>query len=844
MSRCCRMDAFLLLSSLRRRTLIDRQALVCHEALVCRSTLVCAPLMTPTRIASFRRRSWLLAAWFACSVLPLQARDPLSSAEPRASSAASTAASEAAGDVDFHRDIRPILSAACFHCHGPDAATREAGLRLDLAESAMSVITPGDVGSSELIDRIRSHDPDQQMPPASSAKQLSGEQQQQLAQWVRAGAPYQGHWSFTAPQATPPPVHRDDEWSTGTIDRFVYDRLLREGLGPSLSAPRETLIRRITLDLTGLPPSLDEIDKFLANRSPHALENLVDRLLQSPQHGQQMALPWLEASRYADTDGYQNDRYRYQHAWRDWVIAAFNSNMPYDQFVIEQLAGDLLPGATLNQQIATGFGRNHRINSEDGSIPEEWRTENVVDRVDTFGTVFLGLTIGCARCHDHKYDPIAQKEYYQLFAYFNNIAEWGVGPNNGNSPPFIEVPDSWPDLAASEDRMLVPDPVELHAARKEEGNGLKRPQAGSPSTVMVMHELPQPRETFILLRGQYNMPEKSQPLHPGVPAALGFASTADDDPRSGNRLDLARWLVDRENPLTARVAVNRIWQQLFGVGLVETSENFGSQGSAPSHPRLLDFLATELIRNQWNLQAIEKKILLSATYQQSSVVTEELQSRDPKNRLLARGPRYRLPAFTIRDQALSVSGLLVERIGGPSAKPYMPPKIWSSISNNHYTQDKGANLYRRSLYTYWRRTIPPPTMISFNAAAREVCVVRTESTNTPLQALALMNNTVFVESARFMAERMLRQSGTASSTPIAYGFRLACGRFPSERELGLLEDAYHEFLETYQRDPEAASKLLSVGETARDPSLPLAKHAAMTMTASLILNLDEIVTKE
>ncbi len=747
-----------------------------------------------------------------------------------------------ADEVVFNRDIRPILSQTCFHCHGPDAATREADLRLDLASSAATVIVPGDVEASELIDRITSTDPDHRMPPPESAKQLSDPQRELLTRWVRSGGEYQGHWAFIRPVVSAPNVSGAGGWSNGKIDDYVWDRLRREGLKPSPRAAPETLIRRITIDLTGIPPTAAEIDRFLADHSPNSLERLIDRLMCSPRYGEQMALPWLEASRYADTDGYQNDRYRYQHVWRDWVIAAFNSNMPYDQFVTEQLAGDMLPDATLKQQIATGFGRNHRINSEDGSIPEEWRTENVVDRVDTFGTLFLGLTIGCARCHDHKYDPISQREYYQLFAYFNNIAEWGVGPNNGNSPPFIEVPDSWPDLSADEDHRILPDPVELHDARKEAGNGLKRPQAGSPSTVMVMHELREPRETYLLLRGQYNMPDKSQRLFPAVPAVLDIAPSDDDS--SADRLELARWLVSPENPLTARVAVNRIWQQLFGVGLVETSENFGSQGSLPSHPALLDYLATELIRNQWDLRAIQKKVLLSETYQQSSVVSPELQELDPMNRLLARGPRVRLPAFTLRDQALQASGLLVEVIGGPSAKPYMPPKIWSSISNNTYEQDKGANLFRRSLYTYWRRTIPPPVMMNFNAAAREVCIVRTESTNTPLQALTLMNNTVFVESARFMAQRILQESPPQPRKQIEYGFRLLCGRFPNEQELTVLLNAHRGFLNRYKADRAAALKLLSVGDTPRDDSLPPAEHAAMAMTASLILNLDETITKE
>jgi hypothetical protein len=753
---------------------------------------------------------------------------------------ATASARSHAGEPVFNRDVRPILSEFCFQCHGPDAATREADLRLDLEDSAMTVIEPGDVDGSELVRRILSKDPDEQMPPPDSKKRLSARQRRTLATWVGQGASFQDHWAFAPPQPVSPPQTEDDDWSNNPVDRFVLERLRREGLRPSSRANAETLVRRITLDLTGLPPTPAEIDAFLASDSEDAVETLVDRLMQSPRYGEQMALPWLEASRYADTDGYQNDRYRYQHVWRDWVIQAFNENMPYDQFVIEQIAGDMLPEATLRQQIASGFGRNHRINSEDGSIPEEWRVENVVDRVDTFGTVFLGLTIGCARCHDHKYDPISQAEYYQLFSYFNNIAEWGVGPNNGNSPPFIEVPESWPNLESNLDRLIVPEPVQLSNARKEAGNGLKRPQAGSPSTVMVMHELDEPRETFVLLRGQYNMPDKTQPVSAKVPSSLGSSSSG--SPK--NRLELARWLFEPTNPLAARVAVNRLWQQFFRIGLVETSENFGSQGSQPSHPELLDWLALELMRNGWDLRAIQKQIVLSATYQQSSALNEKLAARDPQNRLLARGPRHRLSPFMLRDQALAISGLLVEKIGGPSTKPYMPPKIWASISNNKYVQDAGENLFRRSLYTYWRRTIPPPTMMNFNAAAREVCIVRTEPTNTPLQALTLMNNTVFVESARFLAERVLRATDGDVVEAIALGFRLATGRHPSGYESSILLRAHDRFVQQYRVDRAAAVKLLTVGETTCDSALGDVEHAAMTMTASLIMNLDETISKE
>ena len=742
--------------------------------------------------------------------------------------------------LDFNRDIRPILSENCFHCHGPDTATRQADLRLDQADSAKTVLDANSPESSELLRRILSTDPDEQMPPPESLKKLASEERKVLTNWIQQGGSFEGHWSFSAPRKKSPPDLDGDHWSKGAIDQFILSKLRTEKILPSPPAKPQTLARRIALDLTGIPLNAEEMEVFLADQSESPLEALIDRLMSSPRYGEHMAIRWLEASRYADTDGYQNDRYRYQHVWRDWVIEAFNENKPYDQFAIEQIAGDMLPNATLRQQIATGFGRNHRINSEDGSIPEEWRTENVVDRVDTFGTIFLGLTIGCARCHDHKYDPISQREYYQFFAYFNNVAEWGVGPNNGNSPPFIEVPTSWPNLRPHENKLITPDPVKLRNARADQGNGLKRPQAGSPSTLMVMHELAEPRETFVLQRGQYNMPDRSSPISPGVPLSLKLPKQ--DHPT--NRLDLARWLFNPSHPLTARVAVNRIWQQFFSTGLVETSENFGSQGSPPTHPDLLDWLALELIRNDWNIQAIQKQILMSRTYQQSSQVREDLLERDPHNQLYARGPRHRLPAFTLRDQALAVSGLLVEEIGGPSTKPYMPPKIWKSISNNNYKQDKGSKLYRRSLYTYWRRTIPPPTMMNFNAAAREVCVVRTETTNTPLQALTLMNNKLFIEAARCMAEKMWLAAGGEPNLAIREGYRLSVGRDPSTQELEIMEESHARFFSHFKTNPDEARQLVAIGEAQRNDTIPVPEHAAMTMLANVLLNLDEAISKE
>jgi hypothetical protein len=751
------------------------------------------------------------------------------------------AGAQAADQLQFNRDIRPILSENCLTCHGPDAGARQGELRLDDEAAARHVLVTGDSGQSELVRRILTTDPAERMPPPDSGKVLTEDQKKILARWVSEGGTFQPHWAFIPPvRPALPEVHRPD-WVRGAIDQFILRRLEAERLSPSSEAERATLLRRVTLDLTGLPPTPQEVAAFLADSSEAAYERQVDRLLASPRYGEHMAAAWLEASRYADTDGYQNDRYRYQHAWRDWVILAFNENKPFDEFVVEQLAGDMLPAATLKQQIATGFGRNHRINSEDGSIPAEWQVEYVVDRVDTLGTVFLGLTVGCARCHDHKYDPLSQKDYYRLFAYFNNVPEWGVGPNNGNSPPFVQVPASWPRLSAEENLFCVPEPVQLRNARTEMGNGLKRPQAGGADTVMVMHEMENPRPTYLLQRGQYNLPDKSESLSPGLAPALA-SPKGEQQPR--NRLELAQWLVRPDHPLLARVTVNRLWQQCFSVGLVKTSENFGSQGEAPSHPELLDWLATELIRSGWDIKALQRQILLSATYRQSSATTAKQLALDPENRLLARAPRLRLPAFVLRDQALSISGLLVEKSFGAPTKPYLPPRLWESISNNKYEQDHGEALYRRSLYTFWRRTIPPPLLTTLNAADRETCVVRKDHTNTPLQALTLMNNVAFVEASRFLAERMLREGDSDPRGQIRYGFTLATARQPSAEELSVIADAHASFLKSFRRNPAGAKKLLATGEGPRDTSLDVTEHAAMTMTASLLLNFDETLSKE
>jgi hypothetical protein len=738
------------------------------------------------------------------------------------------------GTIDYARDIRPILSDKCYKCHGPDANARKAKLRLNHRENAFSkrkgnpAIKPGDISHSAIIQRILSTDPDERMPPPDSGLSLLQDEKDLLIEWVRQGANWpkdDRHWAFIPPIRPPLPNTNDTTWARNSIDLFILGALESGNKTPAPEANRETLLRRVSYDLTGLPPTITEQDAFLADESPDAYEKVIDRLLRSPRHAEHAASYWLDASRYADTDGYQNDRYRYMHVWRDWVIRAFNENMPFDRFITEQMAGDLLPDRDFYTQVATGFNRNHRINSEGGSIPDEWIVEYVADRVETLGTVFLGLTFNCARCHDHKYDPVTQKDFYSLFAFFNGIDEAGLGPNNGNSPPFIPVPKSWPRLSLVENKFTTPAKMKIKVVQ----TSVPRPQSGSPSTVMVMHQLEKPRPTYRLNRGQYDNPDKSVVIQPNIPETIG--GWLDEWPR--NRIGIAKWLTSPDHPLTARVTVNRYWQRFFGTGIVRTSENFGIQGEAPTNPQLLDWLATELIRLDWDLKAFQKLIVTSSSYRQ--------QSKDRKAVGNEGRDRRRLHPYGIRDTALAASGLLVEKLGGPSVKPYMPPRIWKSISNNGYKQDKGDKLYRRSLYTYWRRTIPPPTMMTFNSADREICSVRKDHTTTPLQALTLMNNITFVETSRFLAERMLTLAKSPSDR-ISLGFRAILCRKPGKTELNELLADLNFYRKDFEKNPTEAKKFLKIGEKPANPKLDAVELAAYALIANTLLNLDETIT--
>jgi hypothetical protein len=773
-------------------------------------------------------------------------------------------AADASAGVDFDRQVRPILAEYCFACHGPDAGQRKAKLRLDTPEGALgprrggAVIVPGKPADSELIHRITADEAEMRMPPAKTGKRLTDHQIDTLRRWIADGAPWSAHWAFRTPQRPELPAVKNTAWVRNPIDCFILARLEKEALTPSPEADKTTLVRRVTLDLTGLPPTPAQVDAFLKDTRPDAYERLVDRLLASPRYGERMALDWLDAARFADTHGYHIDSGRDMSRWREWVIGAFNRNKPFDAFTVEQIAGDLLPHATTEQKIASGFHRNHMINFEGGAIPQEYHNAYVVDRVNTTGTVWLGLSVACAQCHDHKYDPISQREFYQLYAFFFNVPENGLDGSKGNAAPLLKTPTReqrhrLDQLEASikdlEKGQKDPGSADQTKRRGEELARLKKERTALynsiPST-MVMEEMSNPRQTFLLVRGQYD--KQGEKVRPATPAFLPPLPAA----APPNRLGLARWLVDPSHPLTVRVAVNRYWQMYFGTGIVKTAEDFGTQGERPSHPELLDFLATEFIASGWDVKRMQRLIVTSATYRQSSAVRPELHAHDPENRLLARASRLRLPAEFIRDQALAVSGLLNGEIGGHSVSPYQPPGLWEELASRldganwtaqTYVQSKGRDLYRRSMYTFWKRTSPPPTLTTFDAPDRETCTVRRARTNTPLQALILMNDPTYVEASRKLAERILAEGSADIDGRIAFAFRLVTSRAPRPAEAAVLRKVLDEQLATYRKDVQAALKLLKVGEAPRGEKFDAPELAAWSVLASILLNLDETITR-
>lgn len=813
-------------------------------------------------------------------------------------------------EIDFAHDIRPLFESHCWKCHG--ATKHESGLSLHLRSSAFvggdngKAFEPGKSTQSRLIHYVSGFDADTVMPPDGEGKRLTAEQVGLLRAWIDQGAKWPKeadavaasattHWAYQKPIRPPLPAIKNAihaVWPRNEIDRFVLARLDREKLSPSAEEDRARLLRRVSLDLIGLPPTPEQVDAFVADTRSDAYERVVDRLLASPHYGERWARPWLDLARYADTDGYEKDPRRSMWSYRDWVINALNQNMPFDRFTIEQLAGDLLPGATIEQRIATGFHRNTMINTEGGVDPEEYRIVALIDRVNTTATVWLGTTLGCCQCHSHKYDPLKQKEYYEFMAFFNNTADSGSNP-----APELEVPTPaveadraeiarfeailntpTPELArgqaAFEQATLATAPAWLastiSAIREHQTEPQKRQRAAEyrsiapefkpmrdrlavlrkkvaeeRATTLVMQELPTPRKTHVFVGGSFLNP--GDEVAPGVPAVLGSINNhAGQEParQRPNRLDLARWLVGSDNPMTARVTVNRMWAAHFGAGIVGTVEDFGTKGDRPSHPELLDWLATEFVRRGWDMKAMHRLIVTSATYRQSPRVTPELFARDPQNRLLARGPRVRLEAEMVRDQALAVSGLLSSKIGGPSVMPPMPDGIWNSpYSGDRWSTSAGEDRFRRGLYTFWKRTSPYPSFMSFDAPSRETCTVRRSRTNTPLQALTVLNDPVYVEAAQALARRIVRPPTDAPADPLAratYGFRLVLARRPTAAELDRLLALYHEEIQRFTKDATAARAMAGPAAAVSGASTAeVAELAAWTVVANVLMNLDE-----
>ncbi len=736
--------------------------------------------------------------------------------------------------VSYNFHIRPIFSDKCFACHGPDAGHRKAGLRLDIADSAYAplketkgafALKPGDPDASEVYLRVSSKDTTYQMPtPESHLGALTEYEVALVKKWIKQGARYEKHWAFIQPKkASPPDVSSD--WVKNDIDKFIYQELDRRGLEPNEEADKERLLKRVSLDLTGLVPTPEETQAFVNDKSDNAYEKQVDRLLAQPQYGEKMAVYWMDLARYADSYGYQDDNVRTQWPWRDWVIHAFNSNMHYDQFLTYQIAGDMLPNATKEQQLATGFFRNHKYTEEGGVIDEEYRIEYLLDKTKTFGKGILGLTIECAQCHDHKYDPFSQKDYYQMLAFFNNTYEVGyegdVSISKPAKNPLIKI--------TQEDRNSL-----LKFINWKDTSAL---------TVSVMGELKDSvRKTFTLKRGVYNLPDQEvQPQ--ALPAVMKF----DQKKFPSNRLGLAEWTVDKNNPLTARVFVNQIWQELFGRGIVKTVGDFGMQGELPSHPALLDWLAVDFMEHNWDVKYLIKQILMSATYRQSAKTTSEKQEKDPENIYLSHAPRVRVKAELVRDIVLSSSGMLVKEIGGPSVKPYQPKGLWEAATSGRgalasYRQDHGDALYRRGLYTFIKLTVPPPSMILFDASNRDQCEVKRSKTNTPLQALMMLNDPTVLEASRVLAQKIV-SSGSDGEKAVENAFERIVCRKPSSKELQVLSSYYQDQLQQFTSKKLNAALTLKAGEYPQDPKLDQNKLAALMKTITTIYNLKETITK-
>ncbi len=735
--------------------------------------------------------------------------------------------------VDFNLHIRPILSDRCFKCHGPDANQRKSNLRLDTREGALAAlkdnpdahaIVPGRSADSEVFLRISSTDTSQQMPPVKSNLSLTEGEIDLIKRWIDQGAIYKPHWAFIPPRQTSLPEIPDSDWPINEVDYFVLAKLERAGLNPNAEADRARLLKRVSLDITGLPPSIEIQNRFLEDQAPNAYEKMVDELLMQPQYGERMAVYWMDVARYADSHGYQDDGLRTMWPWRDWVIHAFNKNYPYDQFVTWQVAGDLLPNPTKEQVLATGFNRNHKITQEGGVIDEEYRIEYVTDRTNTFAKAFLALTFECAHCHDHKYDPISQKDYYRAFAFFNQVPEKGL------------VGDI--SLASLAD----PPKIKITSEEIEEILTFINKKDTTTVEVMVMRDSSMRRPTYLLTRGAYDA--HGEQVSIGIPSEI---LPYDSMVYGTNRLGLAKWLFDERNPLTARVFVNRMWQEFFGRGFVKTSGDFGMQGELPSHPELLDWLAVDFREHDWDIKRLIKQIVMSATYRQSSAVDAEKLEIDPENILLARASRRRLIAEGIRDLALASSGLMVKEIGGPSMKVYQPKGIWESSTSGRgvlarYVQDHDDDLYRRGLYSFIKRTVPPPGMLIFDGSNRDQCEVNRMRTNTPLQALVLLNDPVILESARVFAERLMNNSKTDEDR-IKLAFQSIVCRMPGKEELSMLLTYFDSEKIRFAQAPQKADLFIQAGEYPYSKVEDVVSLAALMQVVQTIYNLDEAITK-
>lgn len=735
--------------------------------------------------------------------------------------------------ISYNYDVRPILSDRCFNCHGPDAGKREAGLRLDIPAEAYKALqehptkhalVPGKPEQSELFRRITSKDTSLQMPLASkNLPRLSEREVAIIKKWIEQGAVYEPHWAFVVPKKQAIPEVKNKQWPINEIDFFILKKMEEKGLEPNEQASKERLAKRVYMDIVGILPTPQEMQLFVNDTDPKAYEKLVDRLMAQPQYGERMAISWMDIARFSDSHGFQDDSYRSQWPWRDWVIYALNKNMRYDTFITWQLAGDLLPNPTKEQLLATGFNRNHKITEEGGVIDEEYRVQYVADRTNTFSRSILAVTMECAKCHDHKYDPILQKDYYQLYAYFNNVKEVGIESTVGG-----------PETYAKNPRMLITNEdvqTTLKFINRLDTNKLE---------VSIMGDRDTTRKTYILSRGNYDMPTTE--VEPSTPAAI----LPIDKSLPKNRLGLAQWSFDKKNPLTARVFVNRIWQEFFGRGFIKTAADFGMQGDLPTHPALLDWLAVDFRDNGWDIKRLVRQLVLSATYRQSSVISKEKLNADPLNIYWSYAPRVRYSAEIVRDMLLSSSGLLNKSIGGPSVKPYQPSGLWEMATSGrgilrNYIQDTGQLLYRRGIYTFIKRTVPPPSMMLFDGSNRDECQVSRYSTNTPLQALIMLNDPTVLEASKALADKLLQQ-GEAPEKLVEKAFTIILCRKPSQKELDQLVAYWNETQKSIKSDTKKIEKIVAVGNY-KQKTHNLVSLVATMETIQVIYNMQEAITK-